>query len=175
MDYAAWGILWGDSWGSSWGPLHVVEEKPWDTSQGVAPGWLKFEPLRSADVKVSTHGAYANSGKVSVEARTVTEVFVSGVCASAFSCRVEVSTSSIVRAGTSGARSGSARPYVSTSAVARIYGAGSRSGGSRVSVSGDGCVNAGSNFAGARSTPWVQCETVKNPTDEELLLFFLTS
>lgn len=155
--------------------LTPPERKP-DTEQGIAPNfkWLKFEPLRNAEVTAGSHSANARSGAVEVDTGLTADVFIRSTHALSGANPIVVITSAATLAGTAGAKSGSKTPWVSGSASVAVRNLFARSGGNSVSVSGDCCATARSSFAVARSALWTPCETVRNPTDEEILMLFLT-
>lgn len=172
--HPSWGVVWGGSWGNSWGPLHEVEDKPWDTSQGAVYG-LKFEPLSDATITLKGHGVKSGSGEAVVETRSVTQVYVRSSGAFAGAGRVDVQTASSFQLKGYGVRAAGTPPTVSTFSAVSVKGLGARASSGRVQPYGETIISVKGSGAYAGSCGYVKCDTVKDMTDEELIYWYLHS
>lgn len=145
-----------------------------DTSQGIARGWLALEPVLDVTADASGYGARSGSGSAEAECGQLVVCVPSSNGARACSGRVLVSCSS--EAGPRGygayARARASFAEASTSVV--VAGAGSRSGSGVVFPSGDSAAHPRSCRAYAGGVVTLRCDAVKNPTDEEIIAWYLT-
>ena len=166
----AWGVLWGDSWGDSWGPLHSVAES-WDTDQGIAPGWLKFVPIRECEATPASvcATAYSNS-TIYTDCRALVSGIPNGVSGFSYCGSVEVvaAVHALPRPAFAVARSAS---------VIASAGVSTRTGSNRAKALGvtkviaEAACEAFPSYVRAFATVGsVDVKANRNPTDEEMLL-----
>lgn len=152
---------------------HLTDDERAKTEQGATRNWLKLEPLKSVEVSLTSYGARAFAGDLRVESGTTTEAFTYTSGAVARSGQLTIATSSAVTPSGSCARSGSMAPATFTSATFTITGRGSRVGTNRPAINADNVAMMRTNFAIAQSREHLPCLTVHNPTDEELVSWYL--
>lgn len=169
----AWFQAWGGSWGSSWGPLHEVHDPVWDTAQGIAPNWVKFDPVKSVTVSLGATSAAAGSNGVGVETRSVTEACLRGVPVFAGAAPLSVQTVTVVSPSRHGAGCGTSRTCVTSFASVGVTGASASANAGVVYADGWADVVLGSRGSKVGKPPRLSCTTVKNPTDEELLMMIM--
>jgi hypothetical protein len=152
---------------------HLTDDERAKTEQGATKNWLKLEPLQSAEVPLTSYGARAFTGDLSVESGTTSEVFTFTSGALARTGQLTVTSSSVVTPSGSCARSGSMAPATHTSACYMLTGRSARAGTHRPTVNTDNTARMRTNFAIAQSREHLPCLTVHNPTDEELVSWYL--
>lgn len=144
-------------------------------SQGVS-NWVRFEPTKSVEVDLPSFGVHAFTGDLSVEVSSAAEVFIRGVGAvSGHSHKLVVSTSSVVHPGSASASSGSCAPPVQTSASCTIATSRSfaQSGAGVVRIYTESTAIMRPGFVRAGSRAHLPCLTVQNPTDDEIISWFM--
>lgn len=140
--------------------------------QGVSP--IRFVPLRSCEVSFPGHGARAGSGRLSVDAHTGCSVRLGSAWARARSLpTLPVQCGRVVPLAGYSAQGGTTSPPVFAGASFRLSGVGARAHSARMPAAG-GAEVALAGVAGiCRSRRNLDCLTVKNPTDEEVISWFL--
>lgn len=173
MTWDSWGVSWLGSWGNSWGPLHEVAET-WDTDQGIArnlannlkwerisDGEAKFPPVRTrsgAGTLSASGNAYAKFGVVRTQSGLGAWGF--SVEANGFASfrRVGVKTGVNATATGNGFTTARVRAEMRTRAL-------------DISVSGEGGALFTPVRVRAEAVKVLSARGIRNPTDEELLIF----
>lgn len=140
--------------------------------QGVSP--IRFVPLRSCEVSFPGHGARAGSGRLSVDAHTGCSVRLGSAWAWARSLPIiPVQCGRVVPLAGYSAQGGTTSPPVFAGASFLLSGVGARAHSARMPAAG-GAEVALAGVAGiCRSRRNLNCLTVKNPTDEEVISWFM--
>lgn len=178
QDWSAWGVSWLGSWGNSWGPLHLVDENPWDTSQGVARNrntLLKFRPIQDIAYTLVGHQIAVRTGRLVVSVSSSAHVELAGhqvyvTMGSLYSCRGDAEPR-ITKASAVLAQCGrvevSAEAWTCFTPLPLLE---TRSGQCSVSAGAEVvlCTVGVVTHSGS-----MRVDTVRNPTDEELVLLTL--
>ena len=149
------------------------DERAKELAQGVARNWVPFEPLKHVDVSLVGYGARAFSGDLSTEQGTTAEVFTFTGGAVSGTTSLRVSTGVSVQPSGASAISGSFSPFIQSSASFHVSGRPARSGSYRPRINSEAHVPLRQNFAVSGGNTLLTCQTVLNPTDEEVVMWYM--